>query len=400
VLLTQNLTTSTYYTPTGSPTTVGTYTATYNYATTTNYLASSGNAQFQITQAPSTVTVTCPTTAQTYTGSALTPCTARYFGANISGSGVLFTPVTYTNNIDPGTATANATWSGDTNHTGSSNSATFQIKAPATVSAVANSKTYGAVDPVLTVTSSGFAPEDLPNITFSATRAAGENAGNYTITPSASGAPLANYIVTYNTATFTINNPVPTTTGLSPSSATAGGSAFTLTVNGTNFVNGSTVRWNGSDRTTAYVSSTQLTASITAADIPTAGTASVSVFTGAPGGGTSNAQTFTININNPVPTTTGLSPSSATAGGSAFTLTVNGTNFVNGSTVRWNGSDRTTSYVSSTQLTASIPAADIATGGTASVTVFNGTPGGGTSNAHTFTMTAITYRIYLPLVIR
>jgi len=99
----------------------------------------------------------------------------------------------------------------------------------------------------------------------------------------------------------------------------------------------------------------------------------------------------------PVPTTTGLSPSSATAGGAAFTLTVNGTNFVNGSTVRWNGSDRTTAYVSSTQLTASIPAADIATGGTASVTVFTGTPGGGTSNAQTFTIVAT---IFLPLIMR
>ncbi len=112
------------------------------------------------------------------------------------------------------------------------------------------------------------------------------------------------------------NNPVPTTTSLNPTSATAGGIAYTLTVNGTNFVNGSTVRWNGTDRTTTYVNSTQLTASILAADIATAGTASVTVFTGTPGGGTSNAQTFTIN--NPVPTTTSLNPTSATAGGIAL----------------------------------------------------------------------------------
>jgi hypothetical protein len=108
--------------------------------------------------------------------------------------------------------------------------------------------------------------------------------------------------------------------------------------------------------------------------------------------------------NNPVPTTTSLNPTSATAGGIAFTLTVNGTNFVNGSSVRWNGTDRTTTYVNSTQLTASIPAADIATAGTASVTVFTGTPGGGTSNAQTFTINnpvpTTTYKIYLPMLIR
>jgi hypothetical protein len=104
-----------------------------------------------------------------------------------------------------------------------------------------------------------------------------------------------------------------------------------------------------------------------------------------------------ISFDNPIPTTTGLSPSSATAGGEAFTLTVNGTNFVDGSTVRWNGSDRTTTYVSSTQLTASITAADIAAAGTASVTVFTGTPGPGTSNAQTFTIVAT---IFLPLIMR
>ena len=105
--------------------------------------------------------------------------------------------------------------------------------------------------------------------------------------------------------------------------------------------------------------------------------------------GTSNAVNFTVN--NPVPTLTTLSPSSATAGGIAFTLTVNGTNFVNGSVVRWNGSARTTTYVSPTQLTTAITAADIASAGTFPVTVFNPTPGGGTSNAVNFTIQAATY---------
>jgi len=193
-----------------------------------------------------------------------------------------------------------------------------------------------------------------------------------------------------NALTFTISvqdNPVPATTSLSPASATAGGAAFTLTVNGSNFITDSVVRWNGTDRTTTYVSSTQLTASITAADIATAGTASVTVFNPAPGGGISNAQVFVISVpDNPVPATTSLSPASATEGGAAFTLTVNGSNFIAGSVVRWNGLDRTTTYVSSTQLTASITAADIATAGTASVTVFNPAPGGGISNAQVFTV--------------
>ena len=187
--------------------------------------------------------------------------------------------------------------------------------------------------------------------------------------------------------------PVPTTTSLSPTRKTAGQGAFTLTVNGTNFVSGlSKVRWNGTDRTTTFVSATQLTAAISKVDIATAGTVPVTVFNPKPGGGTSTpALVFTVDPV-PVPTTTTLSPTSKIAGEASFTLTVNGGNFVEGlSVVRWNGADRSTTYVNSTQLTAAITAADIATAGTASVTVFNPAPGGGTSNAQTFTVASSTW---------
>jgi uncharacterized protein YdgA (DUF945 family) len=187
-----------------------------------------------------------------------------------------------------------------------------------------------------------------------------------------------------NAQSFTINNPTPTLTSLSPSSTTAGGSAFMLTVSGSNFVLGSRVRWNGSDRSTIYVSATQLTAAITAADIASAGTADVTVANPSPGGGASSALSFTIN--NPTPSLTSLTPASATVGGAAFTLTVNGSNFVSTSSVMWNGSSRTTTFVSSTQLTAAITAADIASAGTASVTVVNPSPGGGTSSAQMFSL--------------
>lgn len=182
-------------------------------------------------------------------------------------------------------------------------------------------------------------------------------------------------------------NPVPTLSSLSPSSAIAGAVAFTLTVDGTNFVAGSKVRWNGSDRTTTFVNSTRLTAAVSASDVAQAGTANVTVFNPTPGGGTSSALVFTVNAAaNPVPSLSALNPSSVTAGGASFTLTVTGTNFVSGSKVRWNGTDRTTTFVSSTQLTAAIPAADIALAGTASVTVFNPSPGGGSSSSLTFTI--------------
>ncbi|HYW41362.1 MAG TPA: S8 family serine peptidase [Bryobacteraceae bacterium] len=176
-------------------------------------------------------------------------------------------------------------------------------------------------------------------------------------------------------------NAAPAITSLAPTSATAGGAAFTLTVNGTGFVSGSSVvNWNGSARATTYLSATQLQAAITAADIGTAGTAQVTVFN-SPGGGTSGSFAFPIN---PALAITSLAPTSATAGGAAFTLTVNGTGFVSGSSVvNWNGSGRTTTYLSATQLQAAITAADIGTAGIAQVTVFN-SPGGGTSGSFAF----------------
>ena len=183
---------------------------------------------------------------------------------------------------------------------------------------------------------------------------------------------------------FAVNNLAPALSGLSPAAADAGGGDFTLTVNGTNFVNGSVVRWNGSDRPTVVTGPTQLSALIPASDLANAGPAGVTVFTPGPGGGTSNALTFTVNPPNPVPVLTSLSPGSAAVGGGDFTLTVTGANFVNGSVVRWNGSARATNFVSSTQLTAAIAAADIAAAGVAGVSVFNPAPGGGISGSLSF----------------
>src|SRR6266567_806894 len=100
-------------------------------------------------------------------------------------------------------------------------------------------------------------------------------------------------------------------------------------------------------------------------------------------GGGSGAPAHTTN---PVPQIVSLSPNSTAAGEAAFTLIVTGTGFISGSVVRWNGASRATTFDSSTQLTASIPATDIATAGIAEVTVFNPTPGGGTSAAQTFTI--------------
>ena len=204
--------------------------------------------------------------------------------------------------------------------------------------------------------------------------------GHYMLFVLRNGVPSDAKIV--NLGTAGAPSPVPTLTSMTPTSATAGSPPFTLTVNGSNFVATSKVRWNGAERTTTFVSGTELRAAIPAADIAAAGTVQVTVASPAPGGGVSGALPFTVSTgtgSNPVPTVTGVAPGTVTAGGPAFTLTVTGNNFVNASRVRWNGVDRTTTVVSATQLTAAIPAGDIVAGGAAQVTVFNPSPGGGTS---------------------
>ena len=112
----------------------------------------------------------------------------------------------------------------------------------------------------------------------------------------------------------------PVVSSLSPLSVMATGPAFTLTVNGSKFVNRSVVKWNGSARPTTFVSATQLQASIAAADIATVGSAAVTVFTSSPGGGTSSP--LTIAIDSPPVIT--VSASSVMAGSNVTMTLTNG----------------------------------------------------------------------------
>jgi parallel beta-helix repeat protein len=85
-----------------------------------------------------------------------------------------------------------------------------------------------------------------------------------------------------------------------------------------------------------------------------------------------------------------------------FTLTVYGSMFAEDSVVRWDGSDRPTGFVSSSVLTAAIPAADVDEVGQVPVTVYDdsGVPGGPETQPLTFDVVAHVYRVYLPLVLK
>ncbi len=203
--------------------------------------------------------------------------------------------------------------------------------------------------------------------------------------------------------TFTITaavNPLPILTGVTPNTAQAGSSNVPITITGSNFVASSTIEFKGVALMTRFVSATTLTAVLPPNDLTTAGTASINVFTQAPGGGTSASQTFTVTAAvNPLPILTGVTPNSTPAGGSNVPITITGSNFVASSTIEFKGVALMTRFVSATTLTAVLPPNDLTTAGTASITVFTQAPGGGTSASQTFTITAKTKLPSLDFVI-
>lgn len=88
---------------------------------------------------------------------------------------------------------------------------------------------------------------------------------------------------------------------------------------------------------------------------------------------------YDLPVANNLPTQTSLFPSVIAEGSAAFSLRVNGTGFVIGSIVKVNGVARTTTFINPTRIEATVTAAEVATAGTATITVFTPTPGGGTS---------------------
>ncbi len=92
---------------------------------------------------------------------------------------------------------------------------------------------------------------------------------------------------------------------------------------------------------------------------------------------------------NPVPfLNQTLVPTAVSPGSTEFTLSVSGAGFLSNSTIDFNGTPLTTTFVDSEHLTATVPAANVANPATASVTVVNPSPGGGSSNAVYFPIAA------------
>lgn len=185
--------------------------------------------------------------------------------------------------------------------------------------------------------------------------------------------------------TATNNGPWPTTTTTVTDTLPAGVTYVSATPSRGSCSGTNTVTCNLGAMASGASATITLVVKTTAANAALTNTATIASNLADPIPANNSATTTTV-VNNPVPSIAVLSPGSVAPGAAAFTLTVNGNNFVNGSIVRWNGAGRATTFVSATQITAAIAAADVATAGAANVTVYNPTPGGGTSNTAAFSI--------------
>ncbi len=266
-----------------------------------------------------------------------------------------------------------------------------QVTSVSPSSAIAGSQAFTA-----TITGSNFTPQSevswngtsLTALYVSATQLTVQVPAGIFSTPDSSSVFVSDPTTgTSNAASFMVTNSPIQLSSLSPSSAVASGPLFLLSVNGSQFGPQSVVLWNGDPRPTTVLNTTQLVARISAADVATAGSVPVSVSD--PVNGRPSPLSFTVSP--ATLTLESLSPNSVTAGGPPFLLTVLGAGFTNFTFVQWNGSPRpTTSTLSngSNELIAQISAADIATLGSAQVTVQDSGGSGATTPPLTLNIAA------------
>ena len=282
----------------------------------------------------------------------------------------------------PGTASVQVSQLGQ-----NSNAATFTITAPAATitsispaSALVNSPAF-----TLTVNGANFSgcPPSLDCVTsavywnttplsttfISSTQLTAQVPASLLTAPGNASITAVTGSQTSNAATFTVFAVAPPTlTSISPSSVAAGGPAFTLTANGSNYQSNSVIEWNGATLTTTFVSTSQLTATVPANLI--AQPATVSIVVATLNAGASAPLSLTITAASL--SLTSITPNSAPAGSLGLTLTVNGSGFlIRQSQVTWNGTALATTYISGTQLSATVPASLLTTPGTAQVGVTN-----------------------------
>src|SRR5690348_319728 len=159
----------------------------------------------------------------------------------------------------------------------------------------------------------------------------------------------------------------PAVSSISPSKVTAGSGDLALTVSGSGFLSTSVVEVGGSAETTSYVRATQLTATVPAAQLASGANLAVVISNGAQ----SSGSTTQLEVDNPAPTISSVSPTSELLGAASPILTLTGTGFVPTTVINVNGTSRTTTFTSSTQVSVALATADVSNPGNLSLTAVN-----------------------------
>jgi len=196
---------------------------------------------------------------------------------------------------------------------------------------------------------------------------------SYLTSPGTAQVAVGNSLGASNAIPFQVTVPTPTVSSVSPGAASVGSSQVNLAVNGSNFLNNAQVVWtapggSSTNLQTQYQNSTLLQATVPASYLSSPGTASVAVSNG---GIYSNSVSFQITTASSPPQITSLSPNSVVTNVGGFSLLVMGSNFTASSSVFWNGTALPTSFISSTELSASVPPSDSYYTGSARITVGN-----------------------------
>ncbi|MBW7881305.1 MAG: IPT/TIG domain-containing protein [Caldilineaceae bacterium] len=195
----------------------------------------------------------------------------------------------------------------------------------------------------------------------------------------------------------------PLIRAMDPFSATVSGPAFTLAIEGSGLISGTTVLWNGTALPTTFVDDEHLTVQVATAQLNNASIAQIKALSPAPGNFASNEMAFVVEALTPV--ITSLSPTTVVAGNPTMTLTVNGTNFAQDAQVLWNGQPLATQHVNATQVKAQIDATLLATGQIVGVAVRNQLPDTRSSASVPFEVKPgpfgpASLRAYLPVILK
>jgi hypothetical protein len=169
-----------------------------------------------------------------------------------------------------------------------------------------SSATAGAAPVTVRVLGTSFVPQSV--VRFDGVTAATTFVSGAELRATLSAAQLANarYIAvtvvnptpgggTSLGSTFTVNNPTPDVTSLTPATLTKGSADTTISVYGTNFVATSVAQADGADLATTFVDKTQVRAVVPAAKLASASTVQIRVRNPAPGASTSGTRPLTVS---------------------------------------------------------------------------------------------------------